>query len=105
MANLTKEEVQERLAHGAQLVNVLGYEDTRMIKGSKKIPLRELPGRMSELRQDKEVITYCSGPACGASKRAADWLEQSGFRASHYAGGLEEWIESGLPVDEYKEAA
>lgn len=105
MESLTTEEVRKRVAEGAQLLNVLGHDDTRMIQGSKKIPLPELAGRVSELSRDKEVIAYCSGPSCGASTRAAEWLEQQGFRASHYSGGLEEWSAAGLPMEEYKKTA
>jgi rhodanese-related sulfurtransferase len=84
-----------------EIVNVLSpdYYKLGFIKGSKKIPLDELDNRLQELDKNKEVITYCAGYECSASRKAAEKLANRGFRVWAYEGGIKEWKESGLPVE------
>ena len=47
----------------------------------------------------RTVITYCSNPACGNSKDVARRLERLGYRdVRTYPGGIQEWVEAGLPT-------
>lgn len=103
--SVTTEQVREKMDQGAQVINVLSYDDDRMIEGSKKIPLSELSTRLKELDPSREVITHCSGQTCKASKTAAELLDEKGFQVSHYLGGLEEWEQSGLPISRKEKAA
>lgn len=78
-------------------------EDT--IPGSTWVPLSEVPGRVKELgvRKEDEIITYCAGPACDASKKAAAKLCSMGYtNVSAYEGGLEDWAAGGLPFAAYR---
>lgn len=45
------------------------------------------------------VVTYCWGPGCNGSTRAALALSQLGYRAKEMIGGLEYWVREGFPVD------
>lgn len=48
---------------------------------------------------DADVVVYCSG-SCTNSDIAAQRLTALGYRRVRvYAGGKEEWIEHGLPVE------
>ncbi len=85
------------------IVNVLAEEAYREkhIKGSVSIPLSDLTGgEYQKLDRTKKIITYCAGYKCNASREAAAFLKDNGFSASAYEGGMKEWTESGLPVEE-----
>ncbi len=101
---ITKEELNRKLQAGeaVQVVNVLDpqYYNLGFIKGSKRIPLEELDARLGELDRAKEVVTYCAGRDCSASKKAAEKLAHRGFNVSAYEGGIKEWKESSLPVEQ-----
>ncbi|HVL86744.1 MAG TPA: rhodanese-like domain-containing protein [Candidatus Thermoplasmatota archaeon] len=46
------------------------------------------------------VITYCSGPTCETSKRAARRLEAMGYEnVLEFEGGLEAWANAGFPFE------
>ncbi len=100
---ITKEELNNKMQGNLriQVVNVLDpqYYNLGFIKGSKRIPLDQLDTRLGELDKLQEVVTYCAGSECNASKRAAEKLAGLGFRASAYEGGIKEWKEAGLPTE------
>lgn len=49
---------------------------------------------------ETEIVIYAEGPECDAPKRIANFLEALGFSSIYiYAGGKDEWIESGLPME------
>ena len=100
---MTKDELNRKMqAHEAvQVVNVLDPKDHTLgsIKGSVKIPLDQLDARLTELDKTKDVVTYCAGVDCNASKRAAEKLAGHGFRATAYEGGIKEWKAAGLPIE------
>ena len=55
-------ELKERLAQGAQLVDVLPIDDYEAdhLPGAINIPLKELnPQSVARLRKDRPVIVYC----------------------------------------------
>ena len=48
---------------------------------------------------DASVVVYCSG-TCQNSEIVANRLEQLGYtNVRVYAGGKEDWVEAGLPID------
>ncbi|HMD78933.1 MAG TPA: rhodanese-like domain-containing protein [Nitrososphaerales archaeon] len=103
MRTISKEELSKKLGSpGLVVVNVLAapaYEKIR-IKGSISIPRNELEGgRWMELDKSKEIVTHCSSYECGASRMAAEFLENKGYIAAAYEGGIKEWAEAGLPME------
>ncbi len=83
------------------LVDVLGkasYEKAH-IRGSISVPFDELEEHGWVQLAGKKVITYCHGRTCQASERAAQILRDHGVEAYFYSGGLEEWIDEGLPLE------
>ena len=100
---ITKDALNDKIKKNAavQLINVLDpqYYTLGIIKGSLKIPLAELEKRCSELDKSKEVVTYCAGGSCDASRKAAELLAKKGFKVSAYEGGIKEWAAAKLPVE------
>jgi DNA-binding transcriptional ArsR family regulator len=58
------------------------------LPGARSIPLPELPGRLSEVRRDRDVVAYCRGPYCPLAREAADLLVAAGYRARHLDLGV-----------------
>jgi rhodanese-related sulfurtransferase len=103
MRTISKEELSRKMGSpGLVVVNVLApqaYEKIR-IRGSISIPRNELEGgRWMELDKSKEVVTHCSSYECGASRMAAEFLENKGYNVAAYEGGIKEWAEAGLPME------
>ncbi len=100
---VSKEELAAKVRQGApvQIVNVLerDKDSLGLIRASIRIPLSSLPTRAAELDPSKPVITYCAGPQCPASRKAAELLADRGFDVRAYEGGLQEWTQAGLPTD------
>jgi rhodanese-related sulfurtransferase len=85
------------------LVEALGaaYFEDAHIPGAVNIP----PGRVDALAStllpvpDAPIVVYCSG-RCDSSQIVADRLEELGYtKVRIYAGGKEDWVEHGLPVE------
>ena len=66
------------------------------IEGSLHIPMNELPGRLAELPEGREVVTVCQKGM--RSFNAAGWLRQMGRTATSLQGGMDQWKALGLPV-------
>jgi len=101
---ITKDALNAKIKKGEsfQLLNVLDPKDYDLgvIAGSMKIPLAELKKRSSELDKSKEIVTYCADTSCNASRKAAEMLAEDGFKVSAYVGGVKEWTDAKLPVEE-----
>lgn len=92
------------LASGKRLmvVNVLDpeqYQDCH-IKGSINVPFDRLESFAQKLDQETELVFYCSNYMCAASGKAAQLLEQKGFkRVWAYEAGMADWYQKQLPVE------
>jgi rhodanese-related sulfurtransferase len=54
------------------------------------IPMREVPARLGELDEDREVVAFCHHG--GRSLQVAIFLEKQGFKRVHnLAGGIDAW--------------
>ena len=85
-APLTPEQILDLRKKGAQILDVRskGEFASGNIKGSRNIPLGELPGRMGELKKDKPVLACCASGM--RSARAAAMLLKAGFTQVHNVG-------------------
>ena len=53
------------------------------------------------LMPDQDIVIYCTGPECDDSELLARELYAIGFtNIMVYKGGYEEWIDTGLAVEE-----
>jgi rhodanese-related sulfurtransferase len=66
------------------------------IEGSVHIPMNELPARLAEVPEGREVVTVCKKGM--RSFNAAGWLRQMGRSAVSLQGGIDQWKALGLPV-------
>jgi rhodanese-related sulfurtransferase len=65
------------------------YEKAR-IEGSTLIPMREIPGRVAEIDEEREVVALCHHG--GRSVQVAMFLEKQGFKRVHnLVGGIDAW--------------
>ena len=63
------------------------------IDGSLHIPLMQVPGRMTELPADAQVLVVCKVGA--RSAQAAAYLQAQGVDAVNLTGGLVSWVRAG----------
>jgi len=75
------------------------YEKAR-IAGAQLVPMREVPARLSEIDQGKDVVAICHHG--GRSQQVALFLEKTGYQKVHnLAGGVDAWsrtIDPSVPL-------
>ena len=87
-----------------QLWNVLTseyYKPDANIPGSKWVPVNTLTEALAaeKAKKDENIVTYCGGGECKASKEAAEKLSSFGYnKVFAYEGGLKDWSEAGFPL-------
>jgi rhodanese-related sulfurtransferase len=65
------------------------FEKAR-IEGSQLVPMREVPARVGEIDDGREVVAICHHG--GRSMQVALFLEKQGFRRVHnLVGGIDAW--------------
>ena len=70
------------------------------LPGAVNLPHAEIDDRTAaRLDRDRLYVTYCWGPACNASSRAAAALASRGFQVKELLGGLGAWQAEGFPVE------
>ncbi|WP_346621112.1 rhodanese-like domain-containing protein [Blastococcus montanus] len=70
------------------------------IPGAVHLPTRDIPDRAGRVLDPAvPVVTYCWGPGCNGSTRAALQLATMGYRVQEMIGGFEYWAREGLPVE------
>jgi rhodanese-related sulfurtransferase len=96
---ITPQEARALLADGAQLVDVrTDHEwEAGRIEGAAHIELSELDARAAEIDRERPVVFYCRGD--NRSDMAAAAFEGDGYRASALAGGIQAWVDEGLPIE------
>jgi rhodanese-related sulfurtransferase len=105
--SMTKEAVKDRMKDGNVVVlNVLPENDYAKlhIKGSESLPMGLNSNDFVQAVEKKYgktnfFITYCAGPNCNVGPNAAKALQDQGFKANDYAGGILEWSNAGYPVE------
>jgi rhodanese-related sulfurtransferase len=49
---------------------------------------------------ETEIVVYCQGPDCDSSVELANRLAELGYtKIRHYAGGISDWADAGLPLE------
>jgi rhodanese-related sulfurtransferase len=99
---IDRAELQEKRARGEKfaLVNSLGAWEFRQkhIPGSIRF---DSPAEMlGALKPDDEIVVYCTNPECRASIVSYETLVNHGYKnVRRYSGGIEDWENSGLPLE------
>jgi rhodanese-related sulfurtransferase len=69
------------------------------IPGALNLPTRHITAETTAaFARDRLIVTYCWGPGCNGSTRAAARLAALGFQVKELIGGLEYWKREGYPV-------
>ena len=72
------------------------YEKARIL-GAVLMPMREVPSRLDEIDEEKEVVALCHHG--GRSMQVAIFLEKNGFKRVHnLVGGIDAWSRSVDPA-------
>ena len=103
--SISRDNLHARLssAHPPVLVEALGvgfFADAHL-PGAVNIPPGQVEPLAAQLLPDRdaEIVVYCSG-TCTSAAVVARRLEDLGYRdVTVYAGGKEDWVEHGLPVE------
>lgn len=103
--DINRDELKEMMDGGESfvLINVLDPQDfeNEHICGSINLPSATIARDAVEvLNRNDTVIVHCSGPACTASRIAAEKLDSLGFGdVWRYAGGIEDWKAAGYCME------
>ena len=103
--SISRDDLHARLssAHPPVLVEALGvgfFADAHL-PGAVNIPPGQVEALAPRLLPDREgeIVVYCSG-TCSSASMVARRLEDLGYRdVTVYAGGKEDWVEHGLPLE------
>jgi rhodanese-related sulfurtransferase len=92
-------EARRMIEDGAQLVDVRVAHEwaAGRIGGAVHIELGELTAREDEIDRDRPVVFYCQGD--NRSDMAAAAFAAGGYDAAVLTGGIQAWVEAGLPLD------
>ncbi len=105
MKLITREELKGKLDRGDDFRLVMVYEpwafNMKHIPGSINMPAtRMLVSNLGPLGLDDEIVVYCSGEECGASRLAYATLKALGYRnVRRYAGGIADWESAGYALE------
>ncbi len=102
---LNKDELIERINGKSNfiLVDTIGkYDGNRYkIKGAVTISYPNVVDKRKELESFDEIIIYCKHKECVASKKVAIGLKMLNIpHVKVYEGGIDEWLDNKLPVEE-----
>ena len=67
------------------------------IPGSLHIPMRQVSGRLDEIRRDAEIVVVCAHG--NRSYSVAGWLIQNGYGARSLKGGVADWQWRGYEIE------
>jgi rhodanese-related sulfurtransferase len=102
VATIDREQLQARLARGDRFKLVMASRnwafDAKHIPGSVHFQTPE--EMLGALKQDDDIVVYCSNVDCRASRITIEKLVDHGYHhITHYPGGLIDWENGGLPVE------
>ncbi|WP_158865232.1 rhodanese-like domain-containing protein [Leifsonia sp. AG29] len=70
------------------------------VVGAVHMPTAQIAARAAEeIRHEVPVVTYCWGPGCNGSTRAALEFAKLGYQVKEMIGGFEYWAREGYPVE------
>lgn len=73
--------------------------DQGHLPGAVHLPTAEIAARAADVvPAGTAVVTYCWGPGCNGSTRAALAFARLGFEVREMIGGYEYWVREGFPV-------
>jgi rhodanese-related sulfurtransferase len=104
-ALISRDKLQKAIEAGeVTVVDALGgeYWARQHLPGAVPLAPGEVTARAAEVLPDRSatIVTYCSNEACPNSQQVARALDGLGYAdVRKYAGGIEDWVNAGLPVE------
>lgn len=68
------------------------------VEGARSLPINELPERIHELAQERNVVAYCRGRYCVFAHEAVRLLTDQGIRACRLQTGFPDWKRAGYCI-------
>lgn len=103
---LSRADLQQLLSEGVgvTLVDALpeSYYAQQHLPGAINLVEPDVDALAPRLLPDREatVVAYCSNEACSNSKAVARRLEALGYAdVRTYPGGIQDWVDAGLPTE------
>ena len=95
---ITPERAAELLADGATVIDVReSYErEAGYIEGTRHIELERLASSAEQIDRDRPVVFHCRLGV--RSAMAASAFRTAGYDAYTLAGGIQAWVDAGLPI-------
>ncbi len=99
---ISREDLKEKLDRGDDFRLVMALSEwefrAKHIPGSLNV---NSPDAAKELLgQHEDIVVYCSGEACVASKVAYGMMKAGGYtNVRRYAGGIADWDAAGYPLE------
>lgn len=96
---VTPQRAAELQAQGATFIDVReGYErEAGYIEGTRHIELERLASSAGEIDRERPVVFHCRLGV--RSAMAASAFRTAGFEAYTLAGGIQAWVDAGLPIE------
>ena len=97
---ISVEEAYSQYQSGAFVLDVRTQEEWNEFHAPNTtlIPLDQLPARISEVPQDREIVVVCRSG--NRSQQGRDILLNAGFKqVTSMTGGLNEWRSKGYPIE------
>ena len=99
LIDIEAQEAGKLINNGALVIDLRSAEayGRGHIVGAKNIQMDELESRLGQLDKSKAVVVVCDAGV--TSNRAVDRLKKAGFESAWgLKGGMNGWIQAGLPV-------
>lgn len=106
--SISLSELYDKLERCDIFLLVMAMDEPRFEKAhiDGSLSWESLEANVDQIDRATEIVVYCTGPDCVASKLRAAHLLGMGFtNVKRFAGGLTEWAAAGLPIVEWNEAA
>jgi len=100
MKELNPNQAREHIAKGALLLDVRERNEWEAshIEGALHIPLGEIPARVNELPQDREILCLCRSGSRSAKAQAIIAGAAPSTAVFNVSGGMLQWVKDGLPI-------
>jgi rhodanese-related sulfurtransferase len=97
--SISPQDTSRLAVESVQLVDVRAQHewDAGRIGGAVHLPLPELSERAGELDRERPVVVYCLGD--NRAEMAAEALAGAGLKAMAMEGGIQAWVDAGLPIE------
>jgi rhodanese-related sulfurtransferase len=106
LVQISRESLQQKMEGGDDFVLVDALSPMSFAAAHLPGALNLTPGWVDDRARhripdlDTEVVVYCMDEDCDSSVKVANRLTELGYRnIRHYAGGIHDWMEAGLPFE------